>query len=179
MPRPQRGDWMEPRILKAALDMKQLVQASSAVAVVLSLLFVGIELRQANDIATREVRSQLIAQVSEIEKLAIENPHHAGMLSRLAKENETLTGIEYEQARSFAQQLISLWAGVGAAQDSGFLAEGVFDRYVAHMVSTFRRYPALAPIVKERLADWEIRPEFAEIYEHVYEQIESAERSAR
>lgn len=155
-----------------------LAEAAGAVAVVLSLIFVGVELRQANDIATRDVRIQLSTQVSDLERLTTENSDHAALLSRLTSKAVTLSAVEYEQARSYAQQLISHWAAVQAAHESGFLPEGSFNAYLKYMTSTFGRYPGLATIVKERLAEWGIGPEFSEIYRHVYEQIAIVEQPA-
>ena len=82
-------------------ENKLLVEVLSAFAVVVSLLFVGFELRQSNAIATRDARSQPIAQLVDIERLAIENPDHASLLVKLSSRDATLTGQEFEQARAF------------------------------------------------------------------------------
>jgi hypothetical protein len=164
--------------LERSIDKKLVAETAGAVAVVLSLVFVGIELRQANDIATRDVRIQLSTQVSDLERLATDNPEHAALLSQLTSPGVSLSAVEYEQARSYAQQLISHWAAVSAANESGFLPEGSFDAYLQHMASILTRYPALAPIVRERLSGWGIGPDFSQMYRHIYEQIERVELPA-
>jgi hypothetical protein len=162
--------------LSSTIGKRQLVEAASAVAIVLSLIFVGVELRQANDIATREVRAQLLAQLSEINRLPIEYPSHAALLIRISSTKEALSAEEYERARSYSQQLTHFWASVGAARDSGFLPDEVYEAYARQVASVFQRYPALAPIVKEYLVELGIQPEFSDFFRRIYEQIEIAEQ---
>jgi hypothetical protein len=158
-----------------SLANKQLVEILSAIAVVFSLIFVGFELRQSNAIATRDARSQPIAQLVEIERLAIENPLHASLLVKLSAQDPRLSAQEYEHARAFSQLLISFWASIDTARDSGFLPDQTFESYSEHADSVFERYPGMKPIVKRRLQEWGIGPEYSEIYTRVYQHFEPAQ----
>ncbi len=164
--------------MSTTFGKRQLVAAASAVAIVLSLLFVGVELRQANDVAIREVRTQLLAQLAEINKLAIEYPSHAALLIRLSSTKEALSAEEYVRARSYSQLMTHFWASVGAARDSGFLPDEAYEAYTNQVASVFQRYPALAPIVKEYFVELGIQPEYSDFFRRIYEQIEIAEQPA-
>ena len=139
--------------------------------VVLSLVFVGFELRQSNEIAVRDARNAIIEKLDEIQRLRIESSLLREVLAKLSQQNPELDFDESVVADSYVQLWISYWGSIQVAQDSGFLPEAVYQVYRNGIGNEFERHPGISPYVEARLNNVGVGPQFAEIYSDLFNEI--------
>jgi len=146
------------------IENHNIVETLGIVAVVLSLIFVGFELRQSNDIAIRDARNEITEKRSDIAKLAIENHSHRKLLNKLSDPNTDLTAEESIAVSNLAQLYIGYWAINQAAHEGGFLPESIYEVYLQSARVTFTKYPYLARAVSARFQEVGVGAELGGMY---------------
>ena len=134
-------------------DTRTIVEIVGGVAVVLSLLFVGLQLQQGNTIAEREARSEIPVLTMEINRLALEEPSVASLLEKLGSDSPDLTKDEAHQAYSLAGMYTNLWAVMSSAVDSGLVPENVAPIYLGNVRNTLEVYLGLCPFLLSRVTE--------------------------
>jgi hypothetical protein len=135
-------------------DARSTIEIIGGVAVVLSLLFVGLQLQQSNSIAEREARSEIPFLTMDINRLALEEPEIASLLVKLSdRSNENFTKEEQHQAYSLAGMYLNLWAVTSSAVDSGFVPENVLSIYLGNVRIALEVYPGLCPFLLSRVTE--------------------------
>lgn len=155
------------------IETKNILELLGGATLILSILFVGYELRQSNTIAVREARSEITNIYYDLSRMALEEPEIASLRVKLKSAVPELTPDEREQALGLAGLYNSAWAMVNSSVDANFLSEGLVDVYVESARQLFREYPGLAPLVKERLGE-RITPGVFPFYDVILEEIERA-----
>jgi hypothetical protein len=94
-------DQTSPELPLRGLRMWALIaEIIAAVAVVVSLMFVGLQLAQANALARDEARQNQIKSVGDISRMVVENPQLADIIAR-ASAGETLSRADQVTATSY------------------------------------------------------------------------------
>jgi hypothetical protein len=105
------------------MNTRAWVEGIGLVALVLSLVFVGFELRQSSEIATVEA-SQGLAQMSQDLTIANFEPALAAMFIKVDKEGiDSLSALEGLYFRDFARLLFNIWEQAFYSHSRGVLNE--------------------------------------------------------
>ena len=118
------------------IDAKSIIELAGGAALVLSLVFVGLQLQQGNIIAERETRAEIPTLTMEINRLALDEPEVASLLEKLRSAEPDLTNEEANQAFSLAGMYQNLWATTNSAVDSGFVPDNVLSIYIGNVTRT-------------------------------------------
>ena len=146
------------------IDVQKTVETLGVFAVVLSLIFVGLELRQSNDIAIRDARNEISEKRSHIAELKIENSSLRKLLIKLSNANADLSEEESIEVEGLIRLYVGYWASIQAAHEGGFLPERVYEVHLKSAALTAKRYPYLAKAVRERLQELRVGADLGEIY---------------
>jgi hypothetical protein len=146
------------------IEVQKMVETLGVFAVVLSLIFVGLELRQSNDIAIRDARNEITERRSDIAELEIENSSLRKLLIKLSNANADLSEEESIEVDGLVRLYIGYWASIQAAHEGGFLPERVYEVYLKSAELTSKQYPYLAKAVRERLQELRVGADLGEIY---------------
>lgn len=157
------------------IEARRIVELLGTLTVVLSLVFVGYELRQSNDIAMRDARDSISDKKNEISRLALENHSHRTLLIKMSSSNAELTTEESLAASHLIRLYLSYWASVQAAQDGGFLPDYVYEMYLQAAKDTLRTTPYLAIVLENRFNVLGIDSGIGGIYGAIIEEIAAHE----
>lgn len=146
------------------IEVQRVVETIGILAVVLSLIFVGLELRQSNDIAIRDARNEITQRRSDIARLEIENSSLRKLLVQLSSANAILSQEQSIELKGLVRLYIGYWASIQAAHEGGFLPERVYEVYLNSTKLTVEEYPSLAKAVKERMEELGVGADLGEIY---------------
>lgn len=107
-----------------------------AVAVVLSLVFVGIQLAQANQLAREDAEQKQIEAINTISRLVIENPQLAGAMSRSQVGGE-LTPEDQVLMASLGTYAERTWEALYLQYKAGRVAPELWEAHRAQAVETY------------------------------------------
>jgi len=158
-------------VTSSTQDVSRTIIACTA-ALVVALLFVGLQVRNSNALAELAFQSDLSTQALSIESMAVEQSGHAKLLVKLKAQSGTLSKAEYEQARAFALVRIHHWLSVERAREEGWISEEELATADRRMAYALKRYPGLRQVVKERLSETGLEAENASGFvARIYEEI--------
>jgi hypothetical protein len=145
-------------------NWKDTAELIGLAAIVASLLFVGLEMRQAREIAVSqayqsraesEIASALEAAGNSI-FISGEAKHYAGLVEPLSPEEEI--ALEYQFGA-----LLTLWENDHFQYERGFLSEEHWEKTVKNMICTFG-----SPHKRELLSyGWHLRDSFQVVLEQI------------
>ncbi len=127
--------------------IRTVIEVLGGLAVVLSLLFVGVQIGQANTIAGREARTEMDVLGIDLNRVILENPGIALVRSKLRSHDSELTEIETEQAFGLGGMYGSYWAAMNSVVESGIVSDEVIEIYSDEVRLIFSKYPGLCPFV--------------------------------
>jgi len=116
----------------------------SAIAVVISLLFVISELRQSQTLSEREVDVQLFERVREANRILIENPDVAAMIINAADNPEQLTKVDRLRYQAIQHQFFDTWELAWGYSQDGVLGTELWQEWDAWFSDRARALPAFA-----------------------------------
>ena len=119
-----------------------------ASAVVVSLIFVGIELSQSNTIAGRESRSEIAALFANVNQLTFEDPTLSSLKVKLRSQHPDLTNEEAEQAFSLAGIYANTWGAANSAVAAGMVPPEIVEIWAGEVSLVFRNYPGICPFFR-------------------------------
>ncbi len=99
---------------------RTIIEILGGLTVVLSLVFAGLQIGQANIIAGREARTEMDFQAIELNKVILENSDIALIRSKLRSLNSELTEIETEQAFGLGGMYAGYWAAMNSVVESAW-----------------------------------------------------------
>lgn len=116
------------------------------VAVVLSLVFVALELKQANQVANLDARRSLIVTLLEINMEIAANPELARVVS-IASSGDAVepNSADLHQVRHLTFALYNAWSLLDAAFESGQMSEENYVYWVAEVRASLERWPGMIP----------------------------------
>jgi hypothetical protein len=137
--------------------MRQSVETIGIAAVVISLLLVAYEVRQANSIAVGTTSYEIVRDINEFNDLIITDANFANVLVKLQSREPELTVVEERQARAAAMRLLNIWVASETAYDNGLTTEAYFSLTREDVKAMGEELPGLLPHWRFAL---ETRPEF-------------------
>ena len=129
------------------IDVRSLLELIGVIAVVLSLIFVGLQLQQANTIAGREARTDILALSMELNSAVLEEPTAVDLYLKLRNPNPDLTDREAELAFWVTNLHSNYWGVMFGAVDSGLIPDTSIAVYEETVRRTFRDYPGICRFV--------------------------------
>ena len=129
------------------IERKKFIEIVGVLAVTVSLLFVGFELRQSNIIAVRETRTEIAKIYYDLGRITLEDPSIALIRTKLRSTGSELTAEQEEQAFGLAMMYVGAWMTINGSVDAGLLPDGVIENYIGTVRDTFSTYPGLSPYV--------------------------------
>ena len=115
------------------------------IGVVVSIIFLAIELNQANLIAIGDAERELGYRNIEITNTIINNPHLASVVLKLRERNPDFTEEENLLAYVWTVQLINLWNASDLAYKNNQITEDVYEGMMANIRGNLITNPGLAP----------------------------------
>ena len=113
--------------------------------VFVGLIFLIVELDQANRIATADAESALRDKSIETWSWTITQPEFSSLLVKLRQPDPDLTPEEQEQAYAWAGTRVNVWATAQANHNNGILSDTTFERYAVDTEFQLDRYPGSMP----------------------------------
>jgi len=116
----------------------------SAVAVVISLLYVASEFRQAKTLTERDVDRELFERVREENRILIENPDVAAIVLAAADDPGKLTPVDRLRYLALQHQFFDSWEVAWGYHDDGVLGDELWREWDDWFGERARRLPRLA-----------------------------------
>jgi hypothetical protein len=117
-------------------------------AVVISLLFVAYEIRQANRIASGTTSYEMSRNYMSINELILSNPEVAELLSRRDSGDFEPNPTQKTQLQAFAHRLLNQWTSIEEAYDQGLVSERSYQIALDDVASVASNSNILLPSFK-------------------------------
>ena len=122
-----------------------LAELLAAVAVLASLIYLGRQLKEANNNAKFSTISQITDRTTALMTTRTD-PGVAAIMARLREPGFEAESIEQEErVNALGHIYFNLWMNAEIAYYHGQLEKMMFEAYIADMRSVLERYPALVP----------------------------------
>ena len=117
-------------------------------SVVISMLFVGYELRQSNRIAIAMAEQSVLALMSDSHEVSLDvESGQALFRSKLRTADfDELEGEDFERLNSFALRTWNNWTAVQSAYDQGLMQEDLFLGFIDDVEKFLQTYPVTQEI---------------------------------
>lgn len=126
----------------------------SAFAVVVSLIYVGLEIRQSSLVSEADIQAELLTYTTQRRYLVIESSDLASLLARGYADPDRLTPPERLRFQSYIELFYVAWERAYLTYEAGVLSEELFGEWNAWFVSVANNDPAFVwPMVRDS-QDW-------------------------
>jgi hypothetical protein len=133
-------------------ELAQLAEIVAAFAVVLSLVYVGLEIRQSTLESDADIQEELLSYTRQRRILVVENSELAQVLTKGYSGVDSLTAAENLQFVYFSELHYVAWERAFVAKDSGVFSEKMWKLWDDWFASTARAEPDFVwPIVRNTL----------------------------
>ena len=122
--------------------------------VIVGLILLVIELRQANKMALRESYAELSNMGMQTKALVINNPEFASLKAKLRSKKPQLSAIEKELADAWLFTQFNWWSSIQNSYELGLIDEMRYERYLTTAVRITTTYPGFYELYLDVLADW-------------------------
>ena len=163
-----------PKLLNMKFDnLNRWLSLFANLGVLVGIIFLVLEIGQANRIAERDARIESVTQAYELQKSFLENPELSALMTKLSTTDSTLTPTEQYQARSYAALLFRTAAGLNLNLEGGFITDEVLQRHIFDIRSNIRRTPGVIPYLEREIAEFESNLQFeGPVFDALREEIE-------
>ena len=144
--------------MKLPERVRQIIEATGLSAVVVSLLLVAYQIRQANQIAQATTTYEIVRDINQFNDMGITDPVFADLLVQLGKEDFAPSETQTRQAQLLAYRFLNAWVTQEIAFRNGLFTEGQFSLTKNDVVTVMDDYPALLPYWRAAMRN---QPEFA------------------
>jgi hypothetical protein len=120
--------------------------------VLIGIIFLSIQIGQANRIAERDGRSSLVSQYVELHTQIIESPEFTELMVKLSNPNAELTAQETVKARSLSPVLINWAANLNISYESDLVSGEPIERQFGAITNIMRSAPGIVPFLEESMA---------------------------
>ena len=127
-------------------------EAIGILAVVASLGFLALQVKQGNDIAQANMRYGLLMAHNEFHDLVVADAEVGELLSRMRDSESEFTDGERERVGAIANRMFNQWNAVHGAYVTGQIPQSVYDNLSASVPRVMSLYPAAIPFFEELLA---------------------------
>ena len=130
-------------------DLASIADILGAIGVMVSLVFVGLQMAQANKLARSAAQQQQIDAVARLSRQPIEAPGFADMYAR-ANLGETLTLEERIKLEAVLVYVDRVWEGLYLLYLDGQIEPHLWEAHRAQALSALLRYPAARAVWNAR-----------------------------
>lgn len=129
------------------------------VGVLVGLIFLALEIRQANRIAIAATEITVREGFGSLNETIYTNPETAALLAKARTAGAEFSDVEREMLDAFTARLTNIWRGIEEAYGNEMVSRATFDMAIADMKWTIDTYPSMRSFFE----DWiEIYPSMAE-----------------
>ena len=133
--------------------IRDTIELVGIIAVVLSLLLVAYEVRQANRIAQATTTYEIGRDVNQFNELGYSDPDFAALLVELRDPEFKPSKVKAMQVRLLANRFVNIWTIQEKAYRNGLLTDEQFAMTKADVVTVIGAFPALVWHWKRVLRD--------------------------
>jgi len=138
---------MSKRGLKNWVEIAEII---SAVAVVLSLMYVGFEIRRTTVQSDADVQAELLSYTHQRRYLVIENRDLSQLLAKGYDSPADLTAGETIQFQNYSELLFVAWERATMAKDAGVFTAATYDQWDEWFISVAQQAPDFVwPMVRD------------------------------
>jgi hypothetical protein len=134
------------------------IEVIGVLAVVISLLFVAYQIRQANRIATGAATIELQHMALVVVNTFLNEPELADLGAKLATNDQSLTPKEIQLSMAYGQQYYVLWDAIEAAYENSLISSRTYSIYDGQAEDLIRRWTGVIPYMLNILESWEVTP---------------------
>jgi len=159
------------------IELGAIGELVGAVAVVGSLLFVGLQVRQAAAASIANTEFAVTGEFNGLHRTVLGNPELAALLMKV-EADEALDPLEGRIFHAYATHLHATWLGIQQAHTHGTMSDAYFQVFQRDLAAICRQYPALARMMDSNFMADEAFQEM-EIFERVRPEQPSAGAEGR
>ena len=134
-----------------------LVDTLANIGVIIGLVFLVLEIRQANSIATATAEIETRSMFSEINEAIYGVPEVGQLLVKCRDRDAELSELEEVQAWGFVLRLTNAWLAIEIAYAHDMLPSDTFAVIEDDLRTALTRYPALGHSFKDFVPDYMVR----------------------
>jgi hypothetical protein len=136
------------------INASQLVSTLANVGVIIGLVFLILEIQQANRIAQATTEIGIRSLMSEINEAQYAVPGFSKLLVKLKDQNAELTEEELVRANGYVYRLANAWQSIVVAYNNDMVSFASYSQIEddVRMIST--TYPALAPMFRKLIEEY-------------------------
>jgi hypothetical protein len=125
--------------------IRRIAEALGVAAVVVGLLLVAYQIRQANRIAQGTTTYEIVRDINQFNEMGASNAAFAGLLVALSDEQAELSEVQSRQAQLLAYRFLNIWITQQTEYNNGLLTENHLAIAKADVLSVLADYPRLRP----------------------------------
>jgi hypothetical protein len=133
------------------LNVGQAITIVANLGVIAGIVFLSLEISQANRIAVHDARIDLAQRNYELQMSILENPEVSELMVKLMSNDDALTPQEKIQASGYATLLVVFAATINAALEDGLLTDAALGRHIGAVRNNIRRTPGIIPYLSQAL----------------------------
>ena len=118
-----------------------IAEVVSAFAVVISLVYVGLEIRQSSLVSEADVQAELLSYTTQRRYLVIENPDLAELLVKGYEDPGRLASDELLRFQNYIELFYVVWERAYMTWEAGVLSDGMFQAWNGWFASVARNDP--------------------------------------
>ena len=123
-----------------------------AIAVIATLLYLGMQISQTNRIAKSSVARELQQKYSDVYTLIATNAEIRGLVTKLRNSNYIIESEEEEeQLESFCLLLLGLWLSTGVANSQGQIEKNQYQVYCQDVEVKLSKWPGMRSQIETTL----------------------------
>ena len=142
------------RIPLRKIFSSQLISTLANVGVIIGLVFLALEIRQANRIATAATEVEIRSLFSGLNETMYAVPGLDELLVKAQNRKAEFTPAERVRAMGFVLRLTNVWQAVEVAYDSDILPSDTFTVVEDDIRTVVTIYPALAPLFRRNIESY-------------------------
>ncbi len=109
--------------------MRTAVELIGLATLIVSVLFLALQVRQGNEVARATVAYELSNMFNDYHGLVMGDPEVAELLVRMARDESEFTEVERRQIQSLANRLFNIWTSAHQGFENGVVTPEEYDNY--------------------------------------------------
>jgi len=144
------------------IQRRQVIEFLGHAAFVLSLLFVALEIRQANRIAVGTTTYEIQRNYMALNELMMSDGTVPALMVKLRQQGSSgeLSAEESIRAGALARRFMNMWIAIQVAYNNGLVEEAIYAGGVSDVSSVVDGLPGLVPFVLQELSDRDHLPNY-------------------
>lgn len=130
------------------------LQILASVGVLAGLVFLALEIQQANRIAVATTEIAIREGFGSLNETIYTNQETATFLAKARAADANFSAAEREQIDAFVARLINIWTGIEEAFVNDMVSRRTFDEAVEDMQWTVDTYPGMRPYFEDHLQSY-------------------------